>query len=294
MAAGSILLTFLDRQSRETVHEPDPGIAETEIDIEDLLGQDARRSGARVVGRRGRYVAAVEVLPGETGFSLATDATLRCAAIRRSGEGAGEFAGLESSDLRKKLFESPSRNLIVFVVDASESMQTGAVARIRAAKGAVLGILRKAYQTRSEVALVAFGGDTARIVLPPTSSLDLARPALEKLATGGATPFADGLRLGWQIVRSERLKNPSVNPVFVVISDGEANVPLVPGKDTMKELQAIAGEIAPDGIPAVFIDAAAERADRMRCIAERMGAAYVPIGALTTRCILSSVLPNLR
>jgi magnesium chelatase subunit D len=71
---------------------------------------------------------------------------------------------------------------------------------MKAAKGAVLAILRKAHQSKSKVALVAFGGPSATLILPPTSSVALAESALRQLPAGGATPFADSLIQAWRLI----------------------------------------------------------------------------------------------
>ena len=66
--------------------------------------------------------------------------------------------------------------------------------RMAAVKGAVLSLLRDAYQRRDKVGLITFRGAGAELVLPPTSSVT--RPASARLAelpTGGRTPLAAGL-----------------------------------------------------------------------------------------------------
>ncbi|MCX7826195.1 MAG: VWA domain-containing protein, partial [Verrucomicrobiae bacterium] len=182
------------------------------------------------------------VRTGETGFDIAFDATLRRAAQRFASEHAAQ-PGIAFSDLCKKQRERPCDHLIAFVVDSSESMGADAVARMRAAKGAVLALLRKAYQGRHQVALVAFGGEKARVVLPPTSSISRAQRCLEQLPTGGATPMADGLFQAWQLIRLQRHKQPGIKPILVLISDGEANVPLAEGAPIMRELLHLAERI---------------------------------------------------
>ena len=72
--------------------------------------------------------------------------------------------------------------LIVFVVDASASMD--AEQRMQATKGAVLSLLRDAYLRRDKVSLVVFSGRAARVVLQPTSSVDLAEQRLQRLTVG--------------------------------------------------------------------------------------------------------------
>lgn len=183
--------------------------------------------------------------------------------------------------------------LIVFVVDASSSsMGSGAGAPMRAAKGAALAILRKAHQSRSEVAIIAFGGENATLILPPTSSTAVAQAALEKLPSGGATPFTDSLLQAWQLIRSERMKNPASSPILVAISDGEANVPIRAGSKPLEELEALAEKISRDRIPAVFIDAAVRRngESEMRRIAGKMQASYIGMEKLTTTTVLKAVL----
>ncbi len=162
---------------------------------------------------------------------------------------------------------------------------------MRACKGAVLAILRKAYQSRSSVALVAFGGEQARVVLPPTRSIDLARRRLERLAAGGATPFADGLFRALRLIERARLQDPGVRPVLAIVSDGEANVPLQEGRPAVPELLALATRVAAGRIATALIDVAEEpgRGIEMRHLAVALGASYVHVANLRTRHVLEAV-----
>ena len=83
----------------------------------------------------------------------------------------------------------------------------------------------------------------------------LASARLRRLPTGGATPLADGMRLAWQLVRAERLKDRRLAPLLVLVSDGEANVPLAAGQDVWRELGALGRAVARDGVPCLVIDA---------------------------------------
>ena len=79
-------------------------------------------------------------------------------------------------DLQRKVRVRRTANLVLFVVDASWSM--AAAERMEATKGAILSLLHDAYQRRDQVGLVVFQREEARIVLPPTSSVELAQHAL--------------------------------------------------------------------------------------------------------------------
>lgn len=264
--------------------------------MEDLaaLGHLAQRKAkTQLQTRTGRQRASAPTVAGETGFSVAVDATLKRAALRQGPKSSLENKSLKvtAADLCKKIRHRPCEHLVVFVLDASESMGGNWQQRMKAAKGAVLALLRTAYQGRHRVALVAFGGEEAKVVLPPTGSVNLAVERLKKLHTGGATPLADGLQKARQIIRTERCKHPGVQPILLVISDGEANVPLVSGVPPLRELARLAEEIRREQIRAVFVDVAAEpgRSSPMQPIARQMGAAYKSVREWQSRQLVRYV-----
>jgi Mg-chelatase subunit ChlD len=116
---------------------------------------------------------------------------------------------------------------------------------------------------------------------------------LKHLPTGGATPFADGLMKAWQIVKSERIKNPSIDPLLVFISDGEANIPLRQESGALDELYYLAGQIRKDGLKSLVIDTSGYnlKSDRMRVITN-LSADYYRIDRLRTNDILGCVRVN--
>ena len=238
-----------------------------------------KRTKSMTDQRRGRYVRATTV---EKTTDLALDATLRAAAPmqasrRAAAVAAGEEAGLhlrlERHDLRQKVRDRKIGNLIVFVVDASASMD--AEQRMNATKGAVLSLLRDAYVRRDKVALVVFSGREARVVLRPTNSVETAERRLSRLTVGGTTPLTHGLVEGLKLVRSERLKNPDVYPLLVLISDGRGNIS-VSGEEPLIEAQRVAEQVRTEGIQSLVIDSARDYSKSLpaRRLAQISGSAY--------------------
>jgi magnesium chelatase subunit D len=117
------------------------------------------------------------------------------------------------------------RQLVVFVVDASGSM--AAAARMRAAKGVVCGLLVDAYRRRDAVALVAFRGSDAQVLVPPTRSALLAYRRLRSMRTGGRTPLAAGLARGCDLLTANARRDPAARAHLVLVTDARANAPEV-------------------------------------------------------------------
>jgi magnesium chelatase subunit D len=253
-----------------------------------------KRSRQRVYAKSGRYVASAPVKGGERFFDVALDATLRAALMRTGRPAKPGDPLIQPIDFRKKRYKRPQRTLIVFVVDASDSMGQGTFARMKAAKGAALAILTQARLKRHRVAMVAFRDKSAKVVLQPTDSLSLARRRLNMLPTGGATPFAHGLMKAWRMIKTERLKDPAIRPLMVVISDGEANIPLAEGNhnfSVMDELLLIGERIGRDRIAAVVVDTRPRRgrSEDMVRIARALNGAYHHIDGLKAGNVVALV-----
>ncbi len=183
------------------------------------LGEGAagRRSRART--EHGRTTGARRPQGALTKLHLA--ATVQAAAPHQHARGrSGRGLVVRRDDLRQATREGREGNLVLFVVDASGSM--AARQRMSAVKGAVMSLLLDAYQRRDKVGLVTFRGKEAEVALPPTSSVDAAAARLESLPTGGRTPLAAGLLKAHDVLRVERLRDPSRRPLLVVVTDGRA------------------------------------------------------------------------
>ena len=107
----------------------------------------------------------------------------------------------------------------IFVVDASGS---AALHRLAEAKGAVELLLADCYIRRDQVALIAFRGSAAELLLPPTRSLARAKRSLAGLPGGGGTPLAAGLDAAFAL--SDSIRRKGQTPTVIVLTDGRANI----------------------------------------------------------------------
>ncbi|MGW1768081.1 putative cobaltochelatase [Streptomyces sp. NPDC002073] len=208
-------------------------------------GASGRRSRART--SHGRTTGAHRPRGQLTKLHLA--ATVQAAAPHQRARGrSGPGLLIHRDDLRQAAREGREGNLVLFVVDASGSM--AARQRMSAVKGAVLSLLLDAYQRRDKVGLVTFRGSTAELALPPTSSVDAAAVRLERLPTGGRTPLAAGLLKAREVLRVERLRDPSRRPLLVVVTDGRATS----GPDAVGQAARSARLLADGGVASVVVD----------------------------------------
>jgi len=140
-------------------------------------------------------------------------ATVRAAASRGARR-------ITPADLRQARYVGQEANLILFVVDASGSM--AARQRMAVVKTAVLSLLRDAYHRRDRIGMITFRGAAADVVLPPTSSHEVAVAKLAQLRTGGRTPIAAGLRAAAATVAAERRREPRRRPLVLLVTDGRS------------------------------------------------------------------------
>lgn len=200
--------------------------------------------------------------------------TIRAAAPYQIYRPKGERAVvLEHSDIREKVRVRRKGTTILFLVDASGSM--GARRRMVAVKGAILALLKDAYQKRDAVGLMAFRGDCAEIILSPTKSVDLAYKKLKELPTGGRTPLALGLSKATEFLVSNVNRNKDDDRVLVIISDGKANVTL-DGDDPFQDALCVANSISSLPIRYVVVDTNREypRIDRAERLSYVLGGSY--------------------
>jgi magnesium chelatase subunit D len=220
-------------------------------------------------GDRGRMVGSRAGGPSEGRIDLL--GTLRAAApfqrLREGLPGPGRIR-LRPEDLRIREHRSRAGALFIVAVDASGSM---ALSRMRQAKGAVHALLAQAYIHRDRVALVAFRGDRADVLLRPTQSVELLRRAVDRLPAGGGTPIARALVASMELAEAERSRGVR-QIALVLLTDGRANVGIRAERSGVAaELEQVARGVARSGVRSLVIDT--ERSFQRQSAAERLARA---------------------
>lgn len=249
------------------------------------------RQRARQAALRGRPVG---VRPGDPSRGrLDVLATLRAAlpwqTIRRleasrQPEAAAPRVRVRREDFRITRFAPRLRNTTLFVVDASGS---SARSRLAEAKGCVELLLAECYVRRDQVALVAFRGRGAELVLPPTGSVARARRALDGLPGGGGTPLAAGLDAALAVADPLRRGGDAVT--LVLLTDGRANVSrdgIADRAGAERDARESAVRVRLAGMASLLIDISPRANERAAELAGCMGGRYLLLphadaGALT-------------
>lgn len=247
-----------------------------------------RRIETLLSDNRGSYVRVQ--MPNEL-KDIAFDATVRAAAPHQKNREHNSISiTICDQDIREKSRVGKVSVTCVFVVDISGSM--GAEKRMESAKGAVLSLLENAYLNRDRVSLVAFRGNEAEVVMPLSSSVDLAYKQLKGMPTGGKTPLARGLMKGYEVLMNERKKRKEIIPLLILISDGRANIGY--GKNIKDEVISISRQLREGGIHTVIIDTESTKRSFIhfklgycKDIAENSGGVYYSLNDLTVQGVSS-------
>jgi magnesium chelatase subunit D len=235
-----------------------------------------RSANLRASLRRGRPAGtrAGDLKPG---VRLNLVETLKAAAPwqRLRGGGSGSRVQVRRDDFRIVRFKQPSETLTIFLVDASGS---SAFHRLAEAKGAVELLLADCYVRRDQVALLAFRGQGADLLLPPTRSLTRAKRSLAELPAGGATPLATGLDQA--CLTGQLAMRRGQTPLLVILTDGRGNIARDGGSGRERaeaDALAAARNLRSAGISALLIDTSQQPHPASRRLAEEMHARYLPL-----------------
>ncbi|GAB4429535.1 MAG: hypothetical protein Kow0031_10100 [Anaerolineae bacterium] len=251
-----------------------------------------KRSYTKTDRKRGRYIQArpARGRPRDVAF----DATLRAAApYQQQRDRTDRALAVEKQDIHDKVRVRRAANLILFVVDASWSM--AAAERMEATKGAIMSLLLDAYQRRDQVGLVVFQKEEARLVLPPTSSVELAKKALADVPVGGKTPLSAGLFLAHRVMVRHVRQNPQIQPLMILLTDGAGNVSMsdLPAQE---EAHRISKTITEEGIRSVVINMEHASFDRglAQALADELHAPCYALHELKADTLYQTVKDELR
>ena len=250
--------------------------------------------GARHASKlRGKPLGARPGLP-RGGARLALIDTLRTAApwqrLRARDaaiDGTDSRLQVRKGDLRVRRFEERNTSVTIFAVDASGS---AALTRLAEAKGAIELLLAQAYVKRSEVALLAFRGDSAELLLPPTRSLTRARRALAELPGGGGTPLASGINLARQIAESVTAKGRTAMLVF--LTDGKANIASdgsASRSQAKADAQNAATRLAALHLESIVVDISPRPRNEAADFASWLNARYLPLPMADAKALHAAI-----
>lgn len=239
-------------------------------------------SGRRSVAEHSQRGLVTQTVANPQTKDLAIQASVQQAIIRNPDQ----FT-LQKEDLQENRRSGKTGHLILFVVDASGSM--AASRRMEAVKGSVLSLLTDAYQRRDTVAVIAFRGVEAQLVLEPTQSVERAETALRALPTGGRTPLAQALQ-----VASGVLNQRKENPLLIVLSDGKANVPLPGGGDAWQQSLEIAQSL--QHVPTLVLDTDTDylRLGKARELAAALRAECLTLEELSAENLTRTIIKQLQ
>ena len=211
--------------------------------------------------------------------------TLRAAApwqkLRQRAATEGERAPTQrriqvrKEDFHVARFRQLGQTTTVFVVDASGS---AALNRLAEAKGAVELLLADCYVRRDSVAVIAFRGKAADLLLPPTRSLARAKRGLAALPGGGGTPLAHAIDAS--LALAEQIRRKGETPIVVLLTDGRGNIARdgSPGRQqAVQDSLAAAAALRGARITALLVDTSAQPHPAAQQLALAMGAQYLAL-----------------
>ncbi len=212
---------------------------------------------------------------------------MRRAALHDRSVPAGTGLLIRPSDIRVKRYQDHSDRLLIFAVDASGS---AAVSRLNEAKGAVEMLLAQAYAARDHVALIAFRGTGAELLLPPTRSLVQTKRRLANLPGGGGTPLAAGLQEAALLATQSLAKG--LTPTVIILTDGRANVALDGTADRAQagaDADRLAQLLRAQGTASLVIDMGNRPTGALRGLAGLLDATYLALPRANAQALTGAV-----
>ncbi len=246
--------------------------------------RSAGRAGAQQQGKlRGRPAGARRGEPRggerlnliETLRAAAPWQKLRRAEASRPNEGRPTRVEVRAEDFHVNRTQQRTQTTTIFVIDASGS---AALHRLAEAKGAVELLLADCYVRRDRVAVLAFRGRGAELLLPPTRSLVRAKRSLAGLPGGGGTPLAAGIDAA--VALADTVRRQGDTPLLVLLTDGRANIARDGSAGRARaddEALAAARQLRAASFAALWVDTSPQPQPSAQRLAAEMGATYLPL-----------------
>jgi len=235
--------------------------------------------------KSGRYVGSR--ITDEKNPDLAFDATVRASApyqMKRHKEQETDMAIIiEKSDMREKVRETRSSSTFLFAVDTSGSLIIRN--RMVAVKGAILSLLKEHYLKKDRVGFLTFNEKAITMLLQPSREVEVIYKLLDDLAIGRRTPLSGALQYISDYMSIYVKKRPNDDCYVVLVTDGEANVPLDPNDketDPLQEALELARKINLPTVKWIVIDSEKryDRAHHAKDFAEALHGKYYTLDDL--------------
>ena len=146
--------------------------------------------------------------------------TLSKAAMR--GHLKPKKISIRTSDILTRIEKVQSRLLFVIILDTSLSMSFIIPSILK-----FLTMFKlTAWRKKDKICLIGFAGGDAKLIIEPTTNINTIKGKFSKIKIGGGSPLASALLKAQRIIHIEKIKDPAVIPIVLVITEGLANIPL--------------------------------------------------------------------
>lgn len=169
--------------------------------------------------------------------------------------------------------------LITIVFDMSGSMIKGKKSVV---KNVVKSLMLDAALNDDKMCFISVHGRFARKIFDFTNNITEAEATIEKENFGGTTPLASGIFLGMNVLENEMRKSEDeYEPLFVICSDGESNVPIGIGANIKRELDIKLHTLRnAEHIHKIFIDISEDGSQNARDLSHKSDAKYLHSGGV--------------
>ena len=250
------------------------------IRLHEIAGSNRRRD---VVTEKhsGRYRNSR--IPEGRSLDPAFDATVKAAApFQRIRGKKGLSITIEAQDIRDKIRVKRKSCSFLFAVDVSGSLVKNG--RMQNVKDGVRAMFMEGYVQRDKIALMTFTYRSIVVSVPFTRSLEHIYDILDDTPAGGCTPLGEALLRIREYMINYTRRNSEEHCYVILITDGEANEPVLRNGDAQEELENIVLMMNIPNTEWVVIDSGLvsdKESDALR-LAEMLGGRYIRLDDLGT------------